>query len=198
MRLVTLLVLLLSALMNSSPAFPQAGDPPVDLTLIVLQQGRPVPGVELTVDGHAYGTTGGGGALFTKFDAGERNVALRRGDDTVLEIELETIADETLQIIAVLDPNGGEPRIDIESSNRANQGRRGAASDTSIATGPPGRLRGRVVSTETGEPVANARVFVSGTAGDIRDRNGRHLRSRTPTGKLRGVGHPRRPQHANA
>lgn len=146
----------------------QEVESPVDLTLIVLESGKPLPGVDLVVDGEVYGTTGDGGAVFAKFDPGRREITLRRADNTLTTVSLETVAAETMQIIAVVDEPGADPRLDIESSNQANQGALGGAGGQGVASGPPGTLRGRVVSTETGEPVGNARVFVSGTGGDIR------------------------------
>jgi hypothetical protein len=110
------------------------------------------------------------GALTLRLPAGEHRLRIFRGDTLLSEIPITTSEDEIAQIIVNL-PRRGEPQISFESSAGGSLGT--LAEDT--PSGPPGLLEGQIVSVEDGQPVAGARIFVSGTPIDVQtDAEGRY------------------------
>ncbi|MCB1636497.1 MAG: carboxypeptidase-like regulatory domain-containing protein, partial [Xanthomonadales bacterium] len=108
------------------------------------------------------------GALTVRVPAGEHQLRVYRGDELLQAVPLTTVEDEIAQIIINL-PAVGEPQISYESSA-------GGSLQQTVETpsGPPGRLTGQVISAEDGQPLAGARVFVSGTPIDVQtDAEGR-------------------------
>ena len=101
------------------------------------------------------------GALTVRVPAGEHQLRVYRGDELLQAVPLTTVEDEIAQIIINL-PVVGEPQISYESSA-------GGSLQQTVETpsGPPGRLTGQVISAEDGQPLAGARVFVSGTPIDV-------------------------------
>lgn len=152
---------------------------PAKLALFVIEDGRPVENVRVFLRGEPYGSTGSHGSAFVRFAPGEATLELKRLDATLVTLKLNVVSREDLQIIAVLNDDG-PPRVDIESSNQTNQGITGQTADAA-PVGDPGVLTGQVFSTESGDPVINARVFISGTASDVRtDSEGRYEISLAP------------------
>lgn len=110
------------------------------------------------------------GALTLRLPAGEHRLRVYRGEALLSEIPITTSEDEIAQIIVNL-PRLGEPQISFESSAGGSLGT--VADDT--PSGPPGLLEGQILSVEDGQPVAGARIFVSGTPIDVQtDAEGRY------------------------
>jgi len=146
---------------------------PARLSLYVFFQGRPVPGLPVSVDGIEKGRTSEEGAFRDVLAPGRRQIQIGRPDGGVLDLEVVIQAGESVQAVVGLPGEGGVPAVDIESSRVGTvvPDREDAAG--SGEKGPPGTVKGRVVDVESGEPVAGARIFVSGAAREAQtDENG--------------------------
>lgn len=138
------------------------GAEPAELSLVLFERGAPVVDAEVLVDAAPRGRTSGDGALNLRIEPGTRTLVVMRAGVEVLRVELELAEDENAELIASLHADA-PPSVFIESTHA--QGR--SLADTTVDLGPPGTLSGQVINSENGQPVANARVFVSGTPLDI-------------------------------
>jgi outer membrane receptor protein involved in Fe transport len=146
-----------------------AADPAV-LNVVAFDQATPIASAEIVVDGRLAGRTNSDGAVLLRLAPGSRELVLRVDGREVLRQSLELAEGENAELIATISP-GAEPRVLLESSRGSAVGTVAAAA---VDAGPPGRLAGRITSAEDGKPVANARIFVSGTPVDVRtDAEGR-------------------------
>jgi TonB-dependent receptor len=142
---------------------------PAALNLVAFDRATPIARAEVVVDGRVVGRTNADGAALLRLEPGARELVLRVDGREVLRQSLTLAPGENAELIATLEP-GAEPRILFESSRGSAAG----STPTPVDAGPPGRLAGRITSAEDGKPVANARVFVSGTPIDVRtDADGR-------------------------
>ncbi len=157
------------------------------LSVLLFSEGKPLASNEVKIDGKKVFKTDQDGAvkirlhggrhqieIFGKNDAGEnlgyfkKPVVIKEGRDT--------------EIIATLSKTGTDS-IDIDTPVAV------AASVERKAEKPTGegRLAGQVLSSEGNTPIAGARVFVRGTAVDIRtDDNGR-FSAKVPSGKTLSI-----------
>lgn len=157
------------------------------LSVLLFSEGKPLSANEVKIDGKKIFKTDKDGAvkirlhggrhqieIFGKNAAGEnlgyfkKPVSIKEGRDT--------------EIIATLSKTGSDS-IDIDTPVAV------AASvkrEAEKATGE-GRLTGQVLSSEGNTPIAGARVFVRGTAVDVRtDDNGR-FSAKVPSGKTLSI-----------
>ncbi|MDX1570136.1 MAG: TonB-dependent receptor [Xanthomonadales bacterium] len=139
------------------------------------EQGLPLADIEVRSDERLLGTTNRNGALFFSLAPEGHELHLLRGGEEFLNLPLSLVPGENAQIIVNVD---GESRtnVAIESSNKATEGagQVAEAEAAAQAEGDPGTLAGRIYSSETGNAVEGARVFVSGTPLDLRtDEEGR-------------------------
>lgn len=137
---------------------------PAEVSIYLFEADTPLADVEVLVDGAPQGRTSPSGAIVLNLPAGARTLVLRRDGEQLLSLPLDLQEEENAQLIATLQP-GAAPRVVIESSHRQGSAQLGAV--PAEAAGPPGTLTGRIVSAENGQPVAGARVYVSGTPLDI-------------------------------
>jgi TonB-dependent receptor len=149
------------------------------LTLYVFNEGAPVENIEILLDGQLIGLTNASGVAALKIDAGIHYMELRMQDSVVLGQQILAVQDELSQWI--VDVTGGGSAIyDVESSSPERAGAATAEQDSELA---PGVIEGRLVSSDDGRPVPNARVFIGGVAAEIRsDADGR-FRSEAPAGQ---------------
>lgn len=136
---------------------------PARLVIYVLDQGRPAAGVAVTVDGEPRGETDGNGAARLSFEPGVRAIRLSRDGEVLLERFFDAGDGELAQWIVALRP-GQPPRVSVESSKAGRE--RGVATGGEAAEtprGPPGLIRGRVISAEDDQPVSDATIYVSGS-----------------------------------
>ncbi|HET6604939.1 MAG TPA: TonB-dependent receptor [Xanthomonadaceae bacterium] len=148
------------------------------VSLVLFDQRQPLPDAEVRIDGQPRAKTNPDGVARLGLAPGPHTLTVVRGDHTVLTVELMVRAEESAEIIATLYPDAA-PSVFIESSHGA-AGQPGTGAPQ--AEGPPGVLEGQVLSAESGEPVAGARVYISGTPLDIRtDAQGR-WRAELPAG----------------
>lgn len=143
---------------------------PAALNVVAFDRATPIARAEVVIDGRLAGRTNDDGAVLLKLAPGSRELVLRVDGREVLKRSLELAEGENAELIATISPDG-EPQVLLESSRGAAVGTAAAAA---VDAGPPGRLAGRITSAEDGKPVANARIFVSGTPIDVRtDADGR-------------------------
>lgn len=145
---------------------------PAELSLVLFDQQTPLADAEVRIDGAARGRTSADGALALTLEPGPHVLTVARGGADVLRLELTLQPEENAELIATLYPDAA-PSVFVESSHQDSAAASAQATET--AAGPPGTLAGRVVDSEDGKPIANARVFVSGTPLDIvTDAQGRY------------------------
>lgn len=141
---------------------------PAALSVVLFDRDTPLPQAEVVIDGKSLGRTDGDGALRISVPAGSHHLSIRRGDAEVAALDLELAEQEDAELIGTLYPDAA-PSLFLDSALK----RGGAVAQAPASAGPPGVLRGRIVSIEDGKPVAGARVFVSGSPLDvITDGNG--------------------------
>ena len=145
-----------------------------EVSVFAFRGGLPIPGLMVLVDGNEVARTNDNGAAFFSTSAEGHDITVVNPKGIELaRMPVSLIAGENIQFIV----NVGEglvPQITVESSNKANEGKT-VTTEPQEVVGDPGTLSGRVYSAESGEGVANARVFVSGTPLDLRtDQNGQY------------------------
>jgi len=133
-----------------------------DVTVLVFENGLPVPDVSLAI-AESTGATSLVGLWEGQVPPGTHTLVLSEKDNTLARLRLNLAAEEILQIIVTLKGQDREAFVSIESS-RGLLGERliGQASQTVLEG--QGQLVGVVRSTEDDKVVENARLFVSGTA----------------------------------
>ncbi len=150
------------------------------LDLYVFEAGEPVSDLSVEIGGRPLGATNEDGELSATIPSGRQQLVVLRGGSKVVDLDLLTDDGEVVQIIATLQRDG-KAKIDIESSGetsplastRAGQQAEGAAAE--LLNRPPGALVGTVTSSEENKPIANARVFFSGSSVEGRtDEEGRY------------------------
>ncbi len=141
---------------------------PAELNLVAFEDTTPLAQAIVEVDGDDVGATNADGSAQLRLQPGKRTIVLKRDGQELLRYEIEVADGETAELIATLRA-GQPPQIAVESSigDGADRGSANTAPAAADA-GPPGILRGRIVSSENGAPVANARIFVAGTPLDLR------------------------------
>ena len=157
------------------------------LSVLLFGEGKPLSANEVKIDGKKIFKTDKDGAvkirlhggrhqieIFGKNTAGEnlgyfkKPVSIKEGRDT--------------EIIATLSKTGSDS-IDIDTPVAV------AASvkrEAEKATGE-GRLTGQVLSSEGNTPIAGARVFVRGTAVDVRTDDSGRFSAKVPSGKTLSI-----------
>ncbi len=134
------------------------------LSIYVFDQRQPLANADVLVDGTSKGRTSADGALLLNLPAGAHRLEVRRADESVVTLDLDLKEDENAELIATLYPDAA-PSLTLESSHQDGNAVASAGGET--PSGPPGTFSGRIVNGEDGKPVANARVFISGTPLDV-------------------------------
>jgi hypothetical protein len=137
---------------------------PAELSIYLFDQQTPLADAEVQIDGTARGRTSADGAFALTLDAGRHRLSVLRAGAQVLQLELDLEPEENAELIVTLYPDSA-PSVFIESSHQ--DAAAASAQATQAEAGPPGTFAGRVLNSEDGTPVANARVFVAGTPLDI-------------------------------
>ncbi|MEO0601494.1 MAG: TonB-dependent receptor, partial [Myxococcota bacterium] len=155
----------------AGPPMAEAPEPRSELSIIVFEAGRPVPGVAVVIEGQLVGMTDDAGSLQGAIPAGRRDLQLFRRDDVLAELDLLTLDGEVVQVIVTVIAQRS-PRLDIETSADspplASERQTKAIVSPSVDAGPPGALVGRIRSASNGRPVARARLFFTGTEAEAR------------------------------
>jgi len=169
----------LTSKVHAQPADPADASNAVDeqparLELLVFEGGRPVDGLTVRF-ADASGRTRAGSwraelapaqDRLTVFDNAQALTALpltlRPGE--IVQVIITLRGPERRAVVSV-ESSHGESQVELDAPGRVTGGESEQGS---------GLLTGRVVSTENGEPIENARVFVSGTPVEVRtDEDGR-------------------------
>jgi len=140
--------------------------PPAHLSLYVFEQNTAVedfqvwmdPGIELT-------SIKDGSAQFT-LTPGEHQLNINRSGFNEARVNLNVQAGETLQVIITQYPGNPVSHVALETSSSTMAGAH-KKNNNAIVKGEPGTLKGRIVNSENGEPIKNARIFFSGFSGDF-------------------------------
>lgn len=152
---------------------------PASVSLVLFDQKEPVPNAEVIVDGQPVATTSEDGAVHLSMEPGKHRLEVMRDSESVVQVELDVVEDESAEIIATLYPDSA-PSIFIESSNEGGA----EAAKAEVADGPPGILSGRVINAEDRKPIAGAQVFVSGMPIDVRTGEDGSYTLEVPAGKF--------------
>ena len=132
-----------------------------DLTVLVFENGLPVEDVELTIANQA-GLSNVVGMWQADIEPGNHTLALVQNEQTLARLRLNLQASELIQIIVTLKGEDRRAFVAIESSKGILGERLVADTGVEVLEGE-GRLAGVVRSSEDNQPIANARLFVSGT-----------------------------------
>lgn len=152
------------------------------MTLYVFKKGLPQPNIEILLDDALVGVTDENGVIRFDIPPGIRFLEIRDQDLVVLSQQLLVNQDEISQWIVNITEGLGA-LVDAESSAGAAAGVAGAAAVTPQVGGDPGTLSGVLTSADDGQPVAGARIFVSGQASDIRTGEDGAFRLELPAGE---------------
>jgi len=167
---------LMLGLLTATAAFAQQAS----LTLYVFNEGAPVENIEILLDDRLIGLTNLHGMAAIEIDPGIHYLELRLEDSVVLDQQILAVQDEISQWI--VDVTGGGSAIyDVESSRPELAGvaaAPGAGTDLD-----PGRVEGRLISTDDGRPVPNARIFISGVSADVRSDPEGRFSAEAPAGQ---------------
>ena len=157
---------------------------PAKLTVLVFEQGRPVEGLIMRF-GDQTGRTDDGGVWQARVPAQSDRLTVFDNAQALTALPMTLRTGEIAQVIITLTGAERRAMVSIESSygdSQADIGIAGASADMDPEQGA-GVLTGRVVSTENGAPIADARVFISGTPVELRtDEDGR-FEAEVPVGQ---------------
>lgn len=143
------------------------------LSLVAFAGDAPLANAVVRVDGEALCTTDSDGACLLTVAEGSHELVIESATKVVVSTTLDLVDGEVAQLIATVYPDEPDtaPSIFLESSESVAATSDSPGDDSVEAAGldaPPGRLAGRITAAETGAPIADARVFVSGLPLDIR------------------------------
>ncbi len=168
----------LSLLLLTASLFAEEGA----LSVLVFKEGTPVAGAEVSVDGAPGIPTDADGEAYLNLPAGNHEVTVvvkNAGRPLgVARKSISVVAEKHTQVIVSL--NGSAAAIDVEAPEGAQTAAETAVESAAVKTGI---LTAQVVSAEDGKPVANARVFVKGSAVDAVTDEGGNLTLELPEGE---------------
>lgn len=176
--LTVLLLLLLLAL--ALPALAQDA-PPAQVSVLVFEQGRPVPDLNLRI-GETAGRTDENGAWAVQAEPGRTRLTVFDGATALTALPLNLRSGELLQVIITFRGESRRAFVSLESSMPLDAEALPQPTAPTEAEGE-GVLIGRVVSTEDGQPVTDARLFVSGTPVEARTDDEGRFRIELPVGE---------------
>jgi len=152
------------------------------VSVLLFSEGKPLVSNEIKLDGQKIFKTDKDGSIKVPLVAGKHQVEIYGKDVTGMNLgyfkKQITIKDgKDTQVIATLTKAGADS-IDIDTPVAM-----AALKDKEVqkATGT-GRLRGTVLSSQGGNPISGARVFVRGTSVDTRTDASGHFSATVPSG----------------
>lgn len=156
-------------------------DRAADVSVLVFEDGRPVPGLRVEVSDQS-GLTNADGAWRGEVEPGRTRLAVYEHALALAALQVRLHENEVAQYIITLTGPDRRALVSIECSHEDSlqpmeQGKEAPAGEQGS-----GLLVGRVVSTEDGSPVAGARVFVSGTPVEARTDEDGQFRVEVPAG----------------
>lgn len=142
-----------------------AADAPAALTVLVFENGQPIEGLDVEIDDRA-GTSDTAGVWQTEVAPGPHTLAVSDGDQALARLRLNLKDSELIQVIVTLRGDERKAFVAIESS-AGLIGERLIDADAEEVIDGEGQLVGAVRSSEDAEPIAGARLFVSGTSIEV-------------------------------
>lgn len=154
--------------------------PPAQVSVLVFEQGRPVPDLNLRL-GDMASRSDENGAWSVAAPPGRTRLTVFDGATALTALPLNLRSGELLQVIITLRGESRRAFVSLESSMPLDADALPQPTAPVEAEGE-GVLVGQVVSSENGDPVVDARLFVSGTPVEARtDEEGR-FRIELPVG----------------
>jgi TonB-dependent receptor len=123
--------------------------------------GKPIIDTDIEIDNKITYKSDDKGSLRLFLDEGSHTVTIKEGKQALASSRFKVIADENTQLIFTLY-NNKEAKIDIELSGNAVSSEALANKRKEDEKKPKGTFVGAVVSSEKGEAIADAKVFVKG------------------------------------
>jgi len=174
-------VLIFVGLVLTPAVHAQAGDAATTLEVFVFEHGRPVPGLTVRF-GDAVGRTDEAGTWRARPKPASDRLTVFDNAQALTALPMTLRAGEIVQIIITLRGEQRRAFVSVESSLGQSRVDVPADQQAEPAAAGEGVLTGRVVSTEDGAPVENARVFVSGTPIEVRTDADGQFRADVPAG----------------
>jgi hypothetical protein len=147
--------------------FKAHAEEPASVYIYLFESDKPLPQVEIIVDGGMRGKSDSDGSASMKLEPGQHHFSFRQNATEILDLDLPLTEGENIQLIITTFGQGQDSIIDIESSNSA-AGQRLLEMEKKPEALGKGVLEGEVVSVETKKPVSGAQVFVSGVSSEIK------------------------------
>jgi outer membrane receptor protein involved in Fe transport len=178
-----LVVIVLAALALPGVLAAQNPDPqPADVRVLVFEDGRPVPDLLVEMGGES-GRTDADGTWEARLGPGRTRLTVSEHALALASLPVRLEPGEVAQFIITLTGPDRRAMVNIESSHAdGREPIRRQAATPSEAQGT-GMLTGRVVSTEDGAPISDARVFVSGTPVEARTDEAGRFSAEVPVGE---------------
>jgi outer membrane receptor protein involved in Fe transport len=175
---LTFAATVLLCLVTSSMVLAQSAQ----LILYAFNEGVPVENLEILLDDELIALSNEYGVAELAIEPGIHYLEIRLQDSVVLDQQILAIADEFSQWI--VDVTGGGSAIyDVESSSPLAAGAAVAAQTTTASSDRvPGIIEGRLLRSDDGKPVENARIFISGVSTDIRSGPDGRFSAEVPAG----------------
>lgn len=176
-------LLLLAWVAVSAPAQAQTPDPDApaaQVSVLVFEQGRPVRDLNLRI-GERAGRSDENGAWSVEAAPGRTQLTVFDAATPLTALPLNLRAGELLQVIITLRGESRRAYVSIESSMPLEADALPQPAALEAVEGD-GVLIGRVVSSEDGTPVVDARLFVSGTPVEARTDEDGYYRIELPVG----------------
>jgi len=158
-----------------------AAELPAQLTILVFEDGRPQSDLIIRLD-DLVGRTDENGTWMDEVAPGPARLTLFDAAQPLTALSLDFSAGEIAQIIVTLTGPQRRAQVSIESSHSVEGNVPELPTAASEAEGS-GVLAGQVVSSEDGEPIVGARLFVSGTPVEARTDDAGNYRIELPAGE---------------
>lgn len=163
-------------------AWAEQAESPADISVFVFERGEPVAG--LTVEfGDTRGVTDADGAWRASPEPGSGRLEVRDHGTPLVALPTTLRSGEVAQFIITLVGDERRALVSIESSHEDASDPLRTRPEPADDTEGSGVLAGRVVSTEDGTAIENARVFVSGTPVEARTDGEGRFRIEVPRGE---------------
>jgi hypothetical protein len=139
----------------------EADDGTLQVVVFEVGTGAPQAGRDVYIDGEKVGRTDRRGQVEVDLAPGERELAVETADGSRATVGTVRItADFVSEMLVTVYPDGRAPTVLTEQPGAE------MTKEVEEQEGPTGFIRGRVVSSEDGAPIPNARVFVRGSRSD--------------------------------
>ncbi|MEX0916432.1 MAG: carboxypeptidase regulatory-like domain-containing protein, partial [Wenzhouxiangellaceae bacterium] len=168
-------VFMTSQVHAQAEALPTDVDEPARLEVLVFEGGRPVNDLIVRF-ADATGRTEDGGSWRTEVEPAAGRLTVFDNAQALTALPMTLRPGEIVQVIITLTGPERRAVVSIESSLGQSQAELSVPDLRTAGEAEQGSgiLSGRVVSTEDGAPIAEARVFISGTPMELRtDEDGR-------------------------